>query len=118
MLQYGLPFWTVFGGMATLEVLNHVCTVRLAVKKYAFPIRYFAKKVYLPFILMTFLAFLFVGGTYQFNISEIESYLQMIVCSIVIDGILIVVAAFFVFSEEERSGAMNVIGQWFRRKNC
>lgn len=118
MLQNGLPFWTVFAGMAAVEILNHVCTVWLAVKKYAFPIRYFAKKVYLPFILMTSLAFLFVGGAYQFKMNEMESYLQMIVFSVVIEGILIVVAAFLVLSPEERSGAMNVIGQWLRRKSC
>ena len=115
LLRNGYPFWTVFICMALFEVVNHVGTVWLAVKQFNFPIWYFIKDVYGPFVLMTTVSCFLVYGATIGGLTGIESISEIIVWGIVLESLMLISTAYIVFTREERSRIMNMVSSWLRR---
>lgn len=66
LLREGCPYWTVLVSLSAFELLSHVSTLWLAVAHYGFPLGFFWRKVYLPFLLAgaAVFALLFMEYTY------------------------------------------------------
>ena len=101
--------------MALFEVANHVGTVWLAVKQYNFPIWFFIKDVYGPFVLMTAVSGFLVYGAIISGLTEIEPIFEIIVWGIVLESLMMISTAFIVFTGEERNRIMNMVCSWLRR---
>ena len=117
LLKKGFPYWSVFLGMALVEVLNHVGTVWLAVKKYGFPIRYFASSVYLPFVLMAILSFGFVVIAYRTGIAEAKSVPILLLQGAGLEVLLAATTLAVALDREERKQLLNVVKTWIRANN-
>lgn len=102
LLRGGAPFWTVFICMAVFEALNHTCTVWFARKRYGFPLRYFIKDVYLPFVVMTIIAFCIVYGGRTYGLAEVDSILKVVGWCLVIELVMLVSVVGIVMKKEER----------------
>lgn len=69
MLHNGLPYWSVLASLTVFELISHISSVWLGVVKYDYPLHYFWKEVYLPFLLAgataVVLLFLIYGRFYS-----------------------------------------------------
>lgn len=102
MLREGLPFWTVFIAMTFLEALNHSLTVWLATKRFSFPLRRFAREVYLPFFGMTLLSSGLVVGALLLNINATDSWPRIILYCVTLEAILLAAAYAMVLNRSDR----------------
>jgi O-antigen/teichoic acid export membrane protein len=114
LLKKGFPYWSVFLGMALVEVLNHAGTVWLAVKKYGFPIRYFAGSVYLPSVLMAILSSVLVVVAYRTGIAETKSLPVMLLQGAGLEILLAVTTLAVALNREERKLLFSVVKTWIR----
>ena len=117
LLRNGYPFWTVFVCMALFEVANHVGTVWLAVKQYNFPIWYFIKDVYGPFVMMAALSFVMVFAAYYTRLSQTECILSILVGCLCIEGILMAAVAYTVLTGQERKYIINYLERCVKRES-
>lgn len=109
LLKKGYGFWTVFVGMSVVEVVNHAGSVWLAVRKYGFPLRYFVREVYLPFGLVSAMAFAMVYGAYGMGVSEMKSWFEIIGVGVSVEGAMLVTIVLIVLRREERKRLVDVI---------
>ena len=84
------------------ELLNHVCTVWFASRRHGFPLRYFIWDVYLPFAMMTVVAFCMVYGGVFFGLGEVESLLDVVGWCLVIELMMLALTAVIVLRRQER----------------
>ena len=111
LLGGGYPFWTVFICMAVFEALNHACTVWFACKKYGFPLGYFLKDVYLPFVGMTIIAVCMVYGGWTCRLAKVESILEVAGWCVVIGMVMLTSVACIVLKRQERESLYHMITQ-------
>ena len=116
LLKCGCPFWTVFVCMAFFEVINHVGTLWLAVKKYGFPLQYFIKDVYLPFVVMSGIGFILIYGGYCMGLAQFDQWSIIILWGVAIECMLITAVAFIVLRKQERAYLANMIVSWIKRR--
>ncbi len=109
MLREGLPFWTVFIAMTFLEALNHSLTVWLATKRFGFPLRRFAREVYLPFFGMTLLSSGLVVGALLLNINATDSWPRIILYCVTLEAILLAAAYVLVLNRADRQRLRNIV---------
>lgn len=117
LLKGGHPFWTVFIGMSVLEVVNHSATVWLATRKYHFPLRYFVKEVYVPFLLMTMVSGLTFFCSYFLGWADVKSPLQGLFHVVLVESFLILIISAFFLKKAERDDMVRVIFPWLRKKD-
>lgn len=102
LLHNGYPFWSAFICMMVFELLNHACTVWFASKRHGFPLRYFIKDVYLPFVVMTCISCCMVYGGKSFGLGEVESLLVVAGWCVVIELVILALVAVIVLKRRER----------------
>ena len=102
LIRSGQPFWTAFICLVVFELLNHVCTVWFASRRHGFPLRYFIWDVYLPFAMMTVVAFCMVYGGVFFGLGEVESLLDVVGWCLVIELMMLALTAVIVLRRQER----------------
>ena len=115
LLKSGFPFWTVFVCMTLFEIINHVSTLWLAVKKYGFPLHYYVKDVYFPFIVMSLISLLLIYGGYSIGMPHVEQWTNIILWSVIIDGALTTAVAYIVLKKQERGYLINMVVSWIKR---
>ena len=113
----GYPFWTAFICLVVFELLNHTFSVWLASKRHGFPLRYFIKDVYLPFAVMTAIAFCMVCWGGFFGLGEVESLLDVAGWCLVIEMMMLAFVAVVVLKRQEREQLYGLMAKkLWRRK--
>ena len=113
LLSNGLPYWTVFLGMAFVEVLNHISIVALGTVKYGFPLHKFVHEVYKPFAVVVIgcLTILYVA----FKTKLWEQNLLIIIASTVLIEVSVVAVLFFmVMNVNERSSLRLMVKRFLK----
>lgn len=113
LLKGDYAFWTVFVGMTVVEAVNHAGSVWLAVRKYRFPLRYFVREVYLPFVIVTTVAFVMVYGAYEMGVPKMVSWSEIIGTGACVESAMLATIGLIVLNREERKRLVDVIrGVW------
>ena len=114
VLFFGFPFWTVFLTMTIIEMINHISIVLLAFLKYNFPLKYFAKEVYVPFGLLS-LSTIGISWTahHLLNIAEVSMFLFLL-CFVLVESFLTIAIYLFVLRKQERTAIRSTVKKYFR----
>lgn len=118
LLRVGYPLWTVFIVMAIMELINHSGAVLLAMRKYDFPIRYFMKEVYMPFILMSMIAFIVVMVAYKIGAADCEGLVVVVSWIVAIECLMAVASYLIVLHKNERTQLQRIMLEWIEKRKA
>lgn len=106
VLQFGLPFFSVFVSMASLECLNLIAILLVAKKELNFSILQYVKEVILPISIFSLVSFLIILGFTNINYPNIAT---VIVGAIGLFGVLTLIACLVVLRKSERKQILKIV---------
>lgn len=115
LLKYGSPFWMVFIAMAIMELVNHSGAVILAVKKFGFPIKYYIREVYLPFLMVSIIAFAVVEAAYWTKVSETEGGAEIFLGVLAVECLMFATSYFLVLQKDEKKRMQEILATYLRK---
>lgn len=118
LLRAGYPLWTVFIVMAIMELVNHSGAVLLAMRKYDFPIRYYMKEVYMPFMLMSIIAFMVVTVAYKIGVADCDGLVFIISWGVAIEFLMVVASYLIVLHKSERKQLQRIMLEWIEKRKA
>jgi len=101
-LSNDLPYWSVFLGMALVEVLNHISIVTLATVKYGFPLHKFMHEVYKPFVYIVIVCFSILYVAFIRKVWE-QNLFVIIVTTFVVECAVLIAIYSIVMNTMERN---------------
>ncbi len=115
ILYMGFPFWTVFLNMTIIEMINHVCIVLLAFLKYQFPLKSFAKEVYVPFCILSLSAIGISLAMHHLQNMTDGSMFLFLMYFILVEILLTIAIYLFVLKKQERTAIRSMVKINYRR---
>lgn len=110
LLSNNLPYWSVFLGMALVEMLNHISIVTLATLKYGFPLHKFIKDVYKPFALIVLVSLSILYAAFKIKVWE-QNLLIIFIVLAIIEASVFFALYLIVMNTRERSSLKLMIKQ-------